>query len=201
MSPEPSQLHALRQALERWQPLPDTAWTDLAALFSARAVEATERLVTSGECTGRFFFVTEGLLRLYYLDREGREHNKAFTETGGFAGAMSAYAANLPSPFNVQALQPSRVLVAHWHDLEVAYDHHPSLERLGRRFAEWLLARKLERERAFLELDATGRYQAFVRAHPLLEDQLANYHIASYLGVTDVSLSRIRRKLRAINKG
>ncbi|MGM0701920.1 MAG: Crp/Fnr family transcriptional regulator [Pseudomonadota bacterium] len=201
MSPEPAQWHALRQALEYWQPLPDAAWADLAGLFSAQTVETTERLMTAGERTDRFYFITEGLLRLYYLDREGREHNKSFIQAGGFAGTMSAYAASLPSPFDVQALEPSRVLVAHWCDLEASYDRHPILERLGRRFAEWLLARKVQRERDFLELDAAGRYRAFVQAHPSLERRLANYHIASYLGVTDVSLSRIRRKLRAVNKG
>lgn len=200
MSPDPSQLHALRRALAYWQPLPDDAWADLAALFSARSVEADERLVTAGERTDRFYFVTEGLLRFYYLDRDGREHNKSFVEAGGFAGTLSAQAADLPSPFDVQALQSGRVLLAHWQDLEARYDRHPSLERLVRRLAEWLLARKVQRERDFLELNAAERYQAFVRTHPSLEGRLANYHIASYLGVTDVSLSRIRRKLR-VNKG
>lgn len=197
MSLDPSQLQALRRTLAYWQPLPDDAWEDLATLFSARSVESGERLVTTGERTDRFYFVTEGLLRLYYLDRDGREHNKSFVEAGGLAGTMSTQAADLPSPFDVQALEPGRVLLAHWYDLEAYYDRHPALERLARRFVEWLLARKVQRERDFLELDAAGRYRAFLSEHPSLEGRLANYHIASYLGVTDVSLSRIRRKLRA----
>lgn len=191
-----SEQKLLRQSLEYWHPIPDEQWPDLAAIFSAREFSRSSSLVAADERNDTVFFVTEGLLRIYYLDRDGRERNKAFIEAGGFAGAMSSYSTSMPAPFHIQALEKTRVLSALWEDVEAVYQRHPILERLGRRIAEWLMVKKVSREREFLELDATERYLAFLQARPELIARLPNYHIASYLGMTDVSLSRIRQKLQ-----
>ncbi|GGX66468.1 Crp/Fnr family transcriptional regulator [Saccharospirillum salsuginis] len=197
MKPDPRQLRSLRQALAFWHPIPDALWPDVARLFSATEMEAAKPVVSAGEHTDVFYFVTEGLLRIYYIDRDGRETNKSFIDAGGFAGAFSSYSVLEPSPFHIQTLEPCRLLYARWEDMDNLYQTHPTLERLGRRIAEWLLVKKVNRERELLELDATERYQAFLTAHPTLVKRLPNYHIASYLGITDVSLSRIRQKMKA----
>ena len=101
----------------------------------------------------------------------------------------------VPAPYSVQALEPTVALSAAWADLEALYDRHPALERLGRRIAERIAVKKELRERALLELTATERYQAFVRDEPALFARLPLYHVASYVGVTEVSLSRIRGRL------
>lgn len=194
MEPSRSQLGLLRQTLEHFHPVPDSIWSDLAGIFTATRIQRSAELVAAGGRNDTFFFVTEGLLRIYYLDREGRERNKAFIEAGGFAGAMSSFSASRPSPFNIESLEPGYALSARWEDMESVYQRNPSLERLGRRIAEWLLDKKVSRERELLELNATERYQAFLKTHPSLVNRIPNYHIASFLGITDVSLSRIRQK-------
>jgi CRP-like cAMP-binding protein len=141
------------------------------------------------------YFVATGLLRLYYTDREGREWNKAFIGDGGFAGSIAAGLLGVPAPYSIEALNASVVLSASWDALESLYDAHPALERLGRRIAEQIVVEKELRERAFLELDATERYEAFLQDKPDLAAQLPLYHVASYIGVTEVSLSRIRGRL------
>lgn len=185
----------LQQSAAEWTCAPDAAWADFRDAFSQRSHAQGSHLVLSGAPMRRVFFVATGLLRLYYTDREGREWNKAFIGDGGFAGSIAAGLLGVPAPYSIEALNASVVLSTSWDALESLYDAHPALERLGRRIAEQIVVKKELRERAFLELDATERYEAFLQDEPDLAAQLPLYHVASYIGVTEVSLSRIRGRL------
>ncbi len=185
----------LRRSASRWVEAPDTAWDALCAAFSERTYATDEHLIFAGDALPNAFFVADGLLRFYYTDREGREWNKTFAAVGSFAGSIASGLLDVPAPFGIQALETSTVLVVPWRALEALYVEHPVLERLGRRIAEQVAVKKELRERAFLELTATERYEALIRDEPDLLNRLPLYHIASYLGVTEVSLSRIRGRL------
>lgn len=185
----------MRTAIGKWTVLNDASWARFAGIFAPADFEQGAHLVLPGAPLHKLYFVTRGMLRFYYIDAEGREWNKSFAGEGSFAGAFSSYLLALPAPYAIEALERTQLLVAPWASVEALYDSDPSIERLGRRFAEWLAVRKELRERAFLELDATQRYQHFVADHPGLVERLPAYHVASYLGVTEVALSRIKRKL------
>ena len=191
----PAPLDSLCHAASRWADAPAEAWSDFRAAFSEKAYAKGDHIAFAGAPLRSVFFVAGGLLRLYYTDREGREWNKAFASEGGFTGSVASGLLGVPAPYAIEALEPSVVLVAGWDALETLYRKHASLERLGRRLAEQIVVKKELRERAFLELDATERYRAFVRDEPALSARLPLFHVASYLGVTDVSLSRIRGRL------
>ena len=74
-------------------------------------------------------------------------------------------------------------------------------ERFGRKAAEYQTLLNEEREAEFLLDDATVRYVRFGEQYPDLEKRITQYHVASYLGITNVALSRIRKKLGCINPG
>jgi CRP-like cAMP-binding protein len=76
------------------------------------------------------------------------------------------------------------------------YDRHACWERLGRKNAEQLVLIKEAREKELLLDSLEVRYQRFLQEFPGLADRIPQYHIASYLGVTDVALSRIRKKIK-----
>lgn len=189
----------MRRQLAAWITLSDEHWSTLSGLFRPALHDAGEQLVLPGEPMQKLFFVVEGLLRFYYIDADGREWNKSFVPEGRFAGALSSYVLGLPAPFAIQAMEPSTLMVAAWADMQSLYERDPVFERLGRRFAEWLAVKKELRERSFLEMGAAARYEAFLREEPELARRVPNYHIASYLGVTEVTLSRIRARANAKN--
>ena len=194
--PAPEDAHArLIQSAQRWVTADDRVWDDFAGAFAVRTYDRSAHLVRAGNPAPEVHFVVEGLLRLYYTDREGREWNKAFTAEGGFAGSVAAGLLGVSASYGVQSLEPTTTLVTTWPALEALYDRHPPLERLGRRLAEQIAVKKELKERAFLERTATERYEAFVRDEPALAARLPLYHVASYVGVTEVSLSRIRGRL------
>lgn len=193
MAPDP--FESLVSLASRQASADDGAWADFRGAFQERSFGPGDHLVRAGDPHPDVFFVARGLVRLYYADREGRESNKAFAAEGSFTGSLAAGLLGVPAPYSVQALESTAALSAAWADLEALYDRHPALERLGRRIAERIAVKKELRERALLELTATERYQAFVRDEPALFARLPLYHVASYVGVTEVSLSRIRGRL------
>ncbi|WP_414588554.1 Crp/Fnr family transcriptional regulator [Scytonema sp. PCC 10023] len=124
---------------------------------------------------------------------DGMESNKAFIAENTFAGSLAAYNLDLPIVYGVQALEPTMLLTASFSDFVALFDQHPIFDRLGRKLAEWLLIRKELRARSLLQQQATERYLDFVKQYPDLVKRVPQYHIASYLGITEVSLSRLKR--------
>lgn len=187
---------ALRACLERWSALDEPLWPGLDALFGARSVAAGEHLARPGDALPLVLFVAHGLLRFYEIGAEGAEWNKGFASEGDLTGPFVGESSTWPSPRGVQALEPSRLLVCHWRDFERRLGCDRTLERGIGSYVAALLERKARRVLSFQGEDAAERYLAFLEESPALARRLAQYQIASYLGITDVSLSRLRRKLR-----
>lgn len=185
----------------RGAPLSPTHSERLATLFRLRKVAAREHLLLPGATDHEVLFVARGLLRFYYPGADGREANKAFVAEGQFAGAVGAAQIGGGLLYGVQALEDASVLSAPYAAFLALMDAEPAFERLGRKLAEYLLARKERRARQMLLLNASERYQAFACEHPSLMQRVPLYHIASLIGVTDVHLSRIRRGLAGHGAG
>lgn len=193
---EPDEIYQrLRASLSRWAELPDLEWEDLAAIFRVKEVASREHLLQPGDLDHELMFVERGLLRIYYLDAEGGEANKAFPAENDFAGPLATALLGMPSRYGIQALEDSRLLAARYEDYFALLDRHPAFDRLGRKIVEWVLGQRELREQSLLQQSATERYLDFRERHPALIQRVPQYHVASYLGVTDVTLSRLRRSL------
>jgi CRP-like cAMP-binding protein len=194
VDPASAQFLAIRQVLNRLVSPPDAEIEKFLALFGKRTLERDAYFLQAGERSTELAFVNAGLLRFFYQTEDGKEFNKSFIPENQFAAAYSAYLTGAPARFNIQALEPSRLLVCNLHDVVELFDRHPCWQRLGRILAEQLYIKKETREAEFLLDDAETRYRNFQAAYPGLEDRLAQYHVAGYLGITPVALSRIRRR-------
>lgn len=139
-------------------------------------------LLGAGQRWEQLWLVEQGSLRLYYLDREGRASNKNFFLPGSVLWPLTPALREQPVAFFVEAISVSRVWAWPWLNLQ--------------QYAlATLLQDKMERERQFLQLTATERYQWLCQTHPEWLAALPLRHLASWLGITDVALSRIRRRL------
>lgn len=154
-------------------------------------------LINAGEVNGDLFFISQGLVRFVYNTEDGREFNKSFAAENGFIGCLRSVLTQQPCRFAIQALEPTKTLVLTSLARELLWHNYPEWERLGRLLAERLALKKEEREAQFLLDTVENRYQQFLAEHPSLSDRIAQYHIASYLGITDVALSRIRKRLNS----
>lgn len=185
----------MRETLSRWADFRDPEWNLLEGIFTARQVGKGAVLLKPGERAKGILYVSSGLLRYYYRETDGREANKAFLHEGSFSSPLNACALDAEIGCGVEALEPSVILVAASAAFDALYDAHPIFDRMGRKLGEWWMARKEMRTRAFQSQDARERYLDFIRMHGDLAQRVPQYHIASYLGITEVSLSRIRRGL------
>jgi CRP-like cAMP-binding protein len=160
-----------------------------------------EHLLRAGDLPRSLAFVATGLLRLYYLDAEGREFTKSFCMEGEVVAAYSALLLGIPSRLSIEALEESRLLVVDYQAYQALAGGHPCWAAINQRRAEALFIKKEQREAALLLDDAETRYLQFLTDHPGLEARVRQHHIASYLGITPVALSRIRARLRRVNPG
>lgn len=174
-------------------------WPEMRALLAGcetRVWPAGTHLVRAGEAAPDVFFLHRGLIQLYLLGVEGRLFTKTFHTEGRFTGAHAAAATGHPSTFFIRALEEVEATVLPFSALDRLADADLRLQRLLRRVAEQLFWRKEQREAQLLTLSATERYLQLLREAPSLVARVQQHHLASYLGVTEVSLSRLRARLR-----
>lgn len=165
---------------------------DFTKSFGFRRIPKGSSLVCAGERTSRVWFLSEGVVRMFYVGRDGREFNKAFLRAGQFAAALDALITSEPSRLSIQTMTECSVLEGPYDTLVSMYARDAFWERLGRVVAEGLYVAKVRREAALLMDSAGERYDAFLKEMSDLVDVIPNYHVASYLGVQPETLSRIR---------
>lgn len=149
----------------------------------------------AGAAADEVAFVLSGILRVYYLTADGRMFVRAFAAEGAPAAAYSAALAGNLSDVTIDALEDARVAVIRIDELVKLYDDDRAWQRFGRKLAERFYALRERREYEFLALDATARLAAFETEHGAIQARLTQVNVAAYLGITPVSLSRLKAKL------
>ena len=141
-------------------------------------------------------FLNNGILRVYHLN-DGKEVTDYFntTDRNPFVSSFASFLNRRPSRQYVEALTDVEVLTISYTNLQNLYDSSKKFERIGRLLAEKNYLLNLERIESLQYHDATKRYLSFLQLYPNLVNEIQNHYIASYLGVTAESLSRIRRNL------
>ena len=157
---------------------------------------AQDTLVHAGSQSTLLFFVHSGLLRLFYTSSDGKERNKAFFGPGHFVGPVSAAITGNAAPFTIQALEDTTVLAIDFHKLYAAAPADPELGKSVIALLSEAFIRNEQREAILLTGNAEQRYRCLEAYEPELLAKLPQFHIASYLGVDAVSLSRLKRKLK-----
>lgn len=175
----------------------------LAALWQAlprRQFSAGELLQHAGETSTRCWHLRSGVVRLFYLNGQGTERNRSFHDAGKWvAGSLPPLA--LPSPYAIEALAPVDAVELDYSTLQdwmgaFPYISHPLQEALG-----YVFQSHARREAELLSHPPETRYQTFLASHAELASQLPQHHVASYLGISPVSLSRIRARLGMVDAG
>jgi CRP-like cAMP-binding protein len=179
----PAALAADARLAAAWQALPRQTYAVGAQLL---AVDAW---------ADRAWWIEAGLVRLYYLDANGRERNKSFHAAGAWvAGGVPAQRSR--SPYAIAALEATRTVVLPYERLIEWQRELPAVQTIVADALLSVFERMARREAELLMLTAAQRYQRFVAQQPALAARLPLHQIASYLGITSVALSRVRARLR-----
>lgn len=183
----------IQQALCSICDIPDDEWTKIESLLGLKSLRKNEILLAQGEVSNQFYFITKGIVRFFYTTDDGREFNKNFHVENEFIGSLLTIKRGLPSTFSIQAIEPCELISLSYQEFNKLFETHPCWERIGRVMAEDLAMRKELREKEFLLDSAQVRYNSFKQEFAQHIDRINLGHIASYLGITQVQLSRIRK--------
>ncbi|GAB3507111.1 Crp/Fnr family transcriptional regulator [Spirosoma knui] len=152
-------------------------------------------LLQEGEVCHHTCFVARGCLRLYRIDSDGGEHVLRFAAENWWISDRESYRTGHPSKSYIDSLESSDVILIDKPDFTRLTEQIPSLNR----FTENLLARSFDahqnRIMNYISTDAKAKYEQFISAFPNLANRVPLHMIASYLGVTRETLSRIRHQL------
>ena len=187
-------LEALKKYLSTFIDIPFQEWAFFTSVLNVRKFEKNEFYFRLGDAVDEVGFVVEGLFYNFYSNKKGESSVKYFVAEGSSIACLSSLILNIPASFSGQALEDSILLTIKYRDLQKVFLRHSCWERMGRLSAEKLYIEKEVREERFLRADAREKYEYFVNEHPNLVNRLPQYLIASYLGITPVTLSRVRKK-------
>lgn len=176
------------------------------ALASYRHFSKNETFVRAGEVCSAVLFIHKGIFR-YYLLTETKEVIKDFSPEGSTCSALTSLFSRTPSQMYIEALENCETSLWRVDDLHGLLGS-PTWQRLTRHLLFWLFARKEQREISLLLDSPTERYLRFLRDFPsvvtppgspdddAVMERVPQHYVASYLGITPETLSRVKRSLQ-----
>ncbi|MCE0557687.1 Crp/Fnr family transcriptional regulator [Motilimonas sp. E26] len=186
---------SLREIFSQIVPF-DQVELDLAyQYFSFQTYKPKDYIFSCGDIVHDVHFIIDGIGRYFYIDKEGNERNKSLVRKGGAFSCVNSLVEGSPSPFFTQAITQCTIG-------SIAYERLITLSKSNcnwgdflRKVFERLVLKKEKREAGFLLLSAKERYEQFLVEFGEESRLIPLRHIAMYIGVTDVTLSRIRREM------
>ena len=140
-------------------------------------------------------FVINGVFRIYRVNSDtGEEKNMLFFTDNQFVASYKSFLAQTACDYYTEAMVDSLILYIHIDHLNELYSQSHQWERFGRIVAETAFHEVMVNTEGFLFKTPEDRYREMMEKHPNIFNSVPLYHIASYLGITAVSLSRIRNK-------
>jgi CRP-like cAMP-binding protein len=187
-------LEEVKSSLREMIGIADKDLSVLDALCTVKHYKKRELFLKPGLIPIYSGYVAEGAFREYYSDRKGREFNKAFCFKGDYTGSYYDLNLGKPAIVTIEALTDSTVVVIDHKKYQQLVETDDFWLRVSFTFAHNLLMKKFEKELQLLTMSASERYELLQKQYPMLEQLVPAYHIASYLGITPISLSRIRAR-------
>lgn len=183
------------QVLDAITPITKDEFQRTTKVLEHRKLPKGEHFVTAGDTCREIAFIGKGLLRTYYSNEQGEEVTLCFCTENRFTTSFKSFIARVPSSLAIEAMEPSEILVLQYDSLQLLYKETISWPTIGRLMAE---REYLNMESYALTLNretAKEKYLRLLREQPQVVHRAPIQQIASYLGVTRETLSRIRSQL------
>lgn len=177
--------------LNRISRLSSEAAADFNAVITRKSYRKNTELLKIGNRATGMFFINTGLARVYY-EKNGMEVSDYFAIDGQFIGAVPSLFTGEPSRKAIHLLEDADVFYFSSADFEACCEKHHELERAARRMAYYALAEEQQRIESLRFNSIAERYRELETKYPGITNRCPLKYIATYLGTTQVSISRIR---------
>jgi|SRR5690606_26823109 len=175
--------------------LTDEEFAHIASQLKFRELKKGDFLLRQGQVCQQTFYVEKGLLRFYSIDHFGKEHIVQFASEGWFVSDRSSIFFKDPSEFFIDAIEDSRVAVLDENFICSVNEVSPQFRVYNDRILHNHIRHLQNRVHLLISGTAEKRYLDFIHLYPELTQRVPQWMIASYLGITPESLSRVRKEL------
>lgn len=181
--------------IQKILPMPADKAEQISTYFTPKEFYKNEFLLKEGKICTESYFVESGFLRSYVVDIDGNEVTTDFYGSNIFANDFLSFFKRIPSNENIQVLADCTTWMINYEDLQVCFHTIPEFREFGRMMLINNYSRLKERMLGMVQLTAEQRYEKLVASHTEIFQNAPLKNIASYLGITDTSLSRIRKEI------
>jgi CRP-like cAMP-binding protein len=164
------------------------------SILKKKTLRKKQYLLQAGDTSRHECFVNKGCLRTYHVDDKGQEHIVQFAIEEWWIGDMYSFITGQPSLYHIDALEDCELLLIEKQQWEKLFEQVPKFERFFRRLLQNAFIAMQRRIAENMSLSAEERYTNFLQRYPQFEQRLPQRQIASFLGITPESLSRIRKR-------
>jgi len=162
--------------------------------FKPFTAKKNELLVSHGELGQQLYFVKKGCLRIFFINEEGQESTRFLAFENHFASALVSFITEAAAVEYVQALEDSELLYINRKDFFYLLEKHPIWEQFYRHYLEFAYVTNTNRLMSFITMDAKTRYENLLKERPIVVQRLPNKVVASYLNISQETLSRLKSK-------
>ncbi|RZJ70637.1 MAG: Crp/Fnr family transcriptional regulator [Flavobacterium sp.] len=141
-------------------------------------------------------YIVEGVLRISFHNEAGEDITRYFMDEDHMIANINCFDHQIPSTESIQAVTDCTLIVFSKHDWDEFSDLIAGWDTIISKIIQKALIEKLGRKAPLIEQDATTRYLSFLEKFPKMANRIPLYYLASYLGITQSSLSRIRKTIR-----
>lgn len=163
--------------------------------FKEQTYKKGNVIIEADKLCSDIYFIESGLLRMFFVDADGDEITQCFGVSGDFFGSMHSYYSNEPAFISAEALSEMTVYSIDKSTLEALCSNSVQISNWMRRICLEQLYCLEKRCKVFGKEEAINKYIKLIKTRPQIVKEVSLKHIASYLGITQQSLSRLRAKL------
>ncbi len=187
-------MNALFNCISQYHPISSVAWEALSKALTQIKISKNSFLIQEGMVCNNLYFLEQGCLRGYY-NLDGKEITYWFGFENNFITSFYSFISRKPGIENIQILEDSNLLSISYKALNQLFDFHKDLERLVRIINEQYYIRLEERLMAMQFKSARERYEQLMETSPHILQRISLGQIASFLGISQETLSRIRSQV------
>jgi CRP-like cAMP-binding protein len=171
----------------------NTDGSDFGKLFSEKDIPAKTTLLSEGEISKYLYFIKKGCLRMWF-NNDGKDVTFQFFFENQAVSSIESFMNRVPSLFNIESIEPSKVIRISKSNFDLLLDSRPDIKD---GFHKITIQRMENYAKLFLSRikdNPKKRYEELLNSHPEIVKRVPQHYIASYLGITPISLSRIKNK-------
>lgn len=170
-------------------------YSDLQKISTFKKLDAGIQIVKLNEIPTKVYLLVSGTIRCYLSTEDGKEFNKSFYLPTSIVGSLTALICKKPSQFTFETLSECKIYEIDYNEFVKLSKKNIAVSNLYSRLLEFIYIKYEKRLVELISLNAKDRYLELQRQIPEVDALIPQYHIASYLGITPVQLSRIRKKI------